>query len=82
MDNPVTRAAQEARFRTRAKINKTKQKHTNNEYKNLKEEKHGVNLKNGRMRGGEPRYSFHASLLSFENVTKTTIDVICYTWYE
>ena len=33
MDNPVTRAAQETIFR-REIINKTKQKHTNNEYKN------------------------------------------------
>jgi hypothetical protein len=30
MDNPVTRAAQETRFRRRAKINKAKQKHRNN----------------------------------------------------
>ena len=34
MDNSVTRAAHVTRFRRRAKINKTKQKHTNNEYKN------------------------------------------------
>lgn len=30
MDNPVTRAAQETRFRRRAKINKGKQKHRSN----------------------------------------------------